>query len=188
MAELELWLVRHGESVRSRDGVLAGWSDVPLTSAGEQQARSLRQFLSNNQFASVWSSDLDRALTTARLAWGEPRTDTRLREINFGSFEGVSWVGLDPAHKQALMDFVDFDFPEGDSEPAVRRRVEGFIGELPAGRHLVFTHGGVIRILSRAAGEDDFVPTGTVLGLSWPGPRVLFKRLPDELLVFDWDQ
>ena len=184
---LDLWLVRHGESVRSRDGVLAGWSDVPLTTKGEEQARSLRPFLANNHFTNVWSSDLDRALTTARLAWGEPTTDERLREINFGELEGASWVTLDAGHKQALMDFVDFDFPGGESEQAVRRRVHAFVAGLPPGRHLVFTHGGVIRILSRDVGEDDFVPTGTVLGLWWSPKQVLFKRPPDQLLLFHWD-
>jgi probable phosphoglycerate mutase len=181
----ELWLVRHGETTASRDGFLAGWTDVPLTGRGEEQARSLQPFLAGNGFDGVFSSDLRRAMTTARLAWGEPTAEPRLREIGFGDLEGTSWDVLEATHKSALIEFVDFSFPGGECEQDVQRRVDAFLGDLPPGRYLLFTHGGVIRLLARAAGEDDFVPTGTVLALDWPGPALLFKRLPEQLLAFN---
>jgi probable phosphoglycerate mutase len=58
----------------------------------------------------------------------------------------------------------------------VRARVEGFLATLGNGRHVLFTHGGVIRLLTRQVGEDDFVPTGTVVALDWAARRLLFKR------------
>jgi len=176
MADLELWLVRHGETSASRDGRLAGWDDVPLTERGVEQARALRPLLEGERFAGVWSSDLQRAADTARLAWGSAEADPRLREIHFGSLEGQDWDVLDTRHRQALVDFAGFDPPGGEKLEVVAARVGEFLAGLEAGRHLVFTHGGVIRLLSREVGEMEFLATGTVLALDWSSKTVLFRR------------
>ncbi|MFI5143112.1 MAG: histidine phosphatase family protein [Thermoanaerobaculales bacterium] len=173
---LALWLVRHGETTASRDGTLAGWADLPLTERGIEQARAVGPVLEGESFTAVWSSDLVRALTTARLAWGEPCPEPRLREINFGELEGRDWKTLDPVYKQALIEFNGFYPPGGESLAQVRTRVEEFLATLPSGRHLLFTHGGVIRLLTREAGDDDFVPTGSVVALDWTTRRMLSKR------------
>jgi probable phosphoglycerate mutase len=172
----ELWLVRHGETPASRGRTLAGWSDVPLTLHGEAQARALRPLLARERFDGAWSSDLQRAVGTARLAWGEPRQDARLREMSFGSLEGQLWETLDPAAQDALARFEGFAAPGGESFEDLRARVLSFLDGLPAGRHLVFTHGGVLRMLSREVGEDRFVPTGTLLVVDWDGRRLLSRR------------
>jgi probable phosphoglycerate mutase len=174
---IELWLVRHGETQASRDGTLAGWVDVPLTECGCEQARSVRPLLAGERFAGVWSSDLQRAVTTARLAWGDARTDARLREINFGALEGREWRTLDPVYKRGLIEFNGFHPPDGETLDAVRARVSAFLGELSPGKHLLFTHGGVIRMITRQAGDDEFVPTATVVALDWTKRRVLSKRV-----------
>jgi probable phosphoglycerate mutase len=124
----------------------------------------------------VWSSDLRRAVTTARLAWGEPRQDKRLREMSFGSLEGQLWETLDPAAQQGLARFEGFGAPGGETFADLRARVLSFLDGLAAGRHLVFTHGGVVRLLSREVGEDRFVPTGTLLVLDWDSRRLLSRR------------
>ncbi len=172
----ELWLVRHGETPASRGRTLAGWSDVPLTDHGERQACALRSLLAGQRFDGAWSSDLRRAVTTARLAWGEPRQDARLREMSFGSLEGQLWDTLDAQAQEALARFEGFAAPGGESFEDLRSRVLAFLDELPAGRHLVFTHGGVIRLLSRELGEDGFVPTGTLLVVDWDGRRLLTRK------------
>ncbi len=173
---LELWLVRHGETACSRDGVLAGWTDVPLTANGVAQAEAVRPLLAGERFAGAWCSDLQRAMATARLAWGVAVADPRLREINFGEFEGQAWATLDPAVRNAIATFDGFRPERGESFDEAFVRVRGFLDGLPAGRHLVVTHGGVIRLLTRAAGQDGFVPTGTVVGVDWTNRTVLFKR------------
>jgi probable phosphoglycerate mutase len=173
---LELWLVRHGETSHSRDGLMAGWVDVPLTGRGEEQARALRSLLDGEAFDGVWSSDLQRAIASARLARGEPRVDRRLREISFGSLENEPWISIDERHRDALVRFAGFDAPDGETLEQVRERVDAFLAELPAGRHLVFSHGGVIRLLTREAGDDAFLPTGTLVVLDWPARQIL-RRL-----------
>ena len=101
----ELWLVRHGETPASKGRTLAGWADVPLTPHGEEQASALRPLLAGERFDGVWSSDLRRAVSTARLAWGEPRQDERLREMSFGALEGLPWETLDPGLQEGLARF-----------------------------------------------------------------------------------
>lgn len=172
----ELWLVRHGETPASRGQTLAGWVDVPLTERGREEAQALRSVLADERFESVWSSDLVRAVTTARLAWGEPRTERRLREIHFGSLEGRYWPDLDLAYRQGLERFEGFVAPEGESFDGFRLRVSSFIEELKPGRHLVFTHGGVLRLLTREVGDDRFVPTGSLVVIDWDGRRLLQRR------------
>ena len=172
----ELWLVRHGETPASKGRTLAGWADVPLTEHGEGQASALRPLLAGERFDGVWSSDLRRAITTARLAWGEPRQDARLREMGFGELEGRPWEGLEPPIREGFARFEGFAAPGGETFEDLRARVLSFLDGLPAGRHLVFTHGGVVRLLSREVGEDHFVPTGTLLVLDWDARRLLSRR------------
>lgn len=177
--QVELWLIRHGETTYGARQELAGWADPPLTERGEREAAAIRPFLDGRRFDAVWSSDLGRAVTTSRLAWGEPRPDPRLRELNFGDLEGVHWPAMDPEENAAILRFRDYSAPGGESTAELRARLEAFLAELPPGRHLVFTHGGVIRELARDLGVDRFVPTGTVIGLDWHARRLLFVHEPE---------
>ena len=174
-AILELWLVRHGETPASRERKLAGWSNVPLTEEGERQAAILRPRLAAERFDSVWASDLDRALRTARLAWGEPRQDARLREMSFGGLEGQAWEALLPEEREGIVRFAGFEAPGGESFEVFRGRVLSLVDSLGPGRHLLFTHGGVVRLLSREAGEDCFVPTGTLLVVDWHARKIVSR-------------
>ncbi len=97
---LELYVVRHGETMLNAAGRMQGWIDAPLTPAGERVAASLGRGLKreNIGFDGVFTSDTGRARQTAQIVLGaagqDPLLDTlvtdwRLREANFGSFEGV---------------------------------------------------------------------------------------------------
>jgi 2,3-bisphosphoglycerate-dependent phosphoglycerate mutase len=170
---VHLWLVRHGETPANRDGVLAGWSNVPLTATGQEQARALRPVLAAQTFTSVWSSDLDRTMTTARLAYGEAPADPRLRELHFGELEGRPWREIDARHQQALLTFEGFHAPAGESLLDLRARVLAFVGDLTPGRHLLFTHGVVIALLGREVGRQELVPTGALRVIDWTNRRPL---------------
>lgn len=177
---VEVWLVRHGETPRSRSGRLAGWVDTPLSPHGREQARALRPLLANHVFRSVWSSDLRRAVTTARLAFGDPCRDPRLRELDFGELEGLPWRRLPEPHQSALERFWDLAPPGGETAAQLRRRVADFLDELPSGRHLLFTHGGVIRAVRQMVGDDGFVPTGTLVAVDWSAREPLFTQHPEQ--------
>jgi probable phosphoglycerate mutase len=96
--------------------------------------------------------------------------------MSFGRLEGQAWETLDPRWQDAMIRFEGFEPPEGETFDDVRRRVLAFVAALPPGRHLVFTHGGVLRLLSRELGEDQFVPTGSLLVVDWEARRIVFRR------------
>jgi probable phosphoglycerate mutase len=118
-------------------------------------------------FDAAWSSDLLRALETARIAWGEPEQDPRLREIDFGLLEGVAWSDLDPTLQAELVRFADFEPPGGESARAFEDRVFDFVASLGGGDHLVFTHGGVVRALGRRCGVERYPRHGELIVLDW---------------------
>ena len=177
-APLELWLARHGETTYSASKRVAGWSDPPLTDYGRDQAKALRRMIDGRDFVGVWSSDLQRAVESARLAWGEPQADRRLRECNFGALEGCTYEEADSTHSAVFHEFRSFQAPDGESHDGFAARVLDFVGSLEPGRHLLFVHGGVIRILTQDLGVDRFIPTGSLLGLDWSSREVLFVREP----------
>jgi probable phosphoglycerate mutase len=175
---LDLWLVRHGQTDGNENGRLVGWKNTPLTALGQAQARKLKPVLSDEPFAGVWSSDLIRAVTTARLSYGEPTLDERLREIHFGDLEEKKWDQVEPKYRDALMAFDDFEAPNGETLAGVRTRLLDFVSSLSDGRHLIFTHGGVIRILTQDLGIRRFVPNGTLVVVRWTQKKVLFTNPP----------
>jgi probable phosphoglycerate mutase len=157
-----LWLVRHAETEWSRSGRLCGWTDVPLNALGRGQARALACTLAGHRFATAWSSDLRRTVETACLAYGTPTTDPRLRELSFGMLEGALWTDLAAPVQEALLSFDGFAAPDGEDVISLRRRVLAFVSDLSAGDHLVFTHGGVVRVLLRKAGRDRSLRPGEI--------------------------
>jgi len=171
---LELWLVRHGETTFSAGKRVAGWSDPPLTDHGRRQAQALRSVIDGQQFDGVWSSDLVRAIESARLAWGESIADARLRECHFGSLEGCTYEEVDTVYGEVFRRFRGFSVPGGESHREFHQRVLGFVDDLAPGRHILFAHGGVIRVLTQDLGVDRFLATGSLLGLDWQAGEVLF--------------
>lgn len=165
----QLWLVRHGATDWSDAGRLTGWTDVPLNEAGKAQATELRAALSGRAFSSVWSSDLTRSRDTARLAGFDARPDQRLREIDFGALEGSTWATLAPAMRDALVAFDGFSAPAGESVCDLWARLTEFIDTLDCGTHLVFTHGGVIRLLLRVQGDHVHVAPGETIVVNYGG-------------------
>src|SRR5206468_4159010 len=131
-----------------------------------------RGSLGEGVFAGVWSSDLSRCTETARLAAGGARRDERLRELNFGTLEGLRWADCSDEIRRSLLAFDDFRAPGGESVRDLRERVGSFLGSLEGGEHLVFTHGGVIRSLLRERARDRFVEPGAVVLLPWPSDRM----------------
>ena len=170
---LELWLVRHGETDWNRDYLLQGWVDIPLNDTGRDQARALAEQLRDRTFTGVWSSDLSRAVETARLAFGEPTQDAALRELDFGDIQGLSWRNLSPEMRDRMIAFDGFSAPGGESNQQMEGRVVNFLEGLPDGVHLVFTHGGVIRMLRRMCRDDRFPGPCDIARLDWTDRRAL---------------
>lgn len=145
---LELWLVRHAESLGNLDGSEA---DTPLSSRGRLQAAALVPLLADESFTSIVSSPLQRARETAALALpGRTVTcDPELRElvVQPDRFVDVSRLTLDQIHT-LLKTPPNSQYETGKQ---FMTRARAWLTALPiSGRILAFTHAGVVRELLRA--------------------------------------
>lgn len=171
----ELWLVRHGTTEWNASGKIQGHADIPLNALGEEQARAVGQKLSEVPFDAVWSSDLGRARRTAQLAgFLRAQPDARIRELDFGGCEGLTWDELDGLTRDDLMAYEGFHAPSGESTAQLTARVTEFVDSLPEGRHLLFTHGGVVRALLHECGEGPtHLANGSVTRIAWDARKKL---------------
>lgn len=168
-----VWLVRHGQTAWNVDRRFQGWTDVPLDQTGRDQAERLRATLETAAFDGIWSSDLSRAVETARIAVGPPTVDRRLREMDFGDIEGAAWDELEPEVREGLKRFEGFAAPGGESAESFMSRVFEFLDELPDGNHLVVAHGGVLRAVGRLCGDERFPGHTHVMRVDWHARRLL---------------
>lgn len=87
-----IYLVRHGETLANRQGILQGWSNNPLDDTGRKQAAALVTRVSRVPVDALYTSDLIRTQETAAplaAARGlEPMVVPGLREISFGKWDG----------------------------------------------------------------------------------------------------
>lgn len=73
---ITVYFVRHGETYFNRFARLQGWSDTPLTEKGEMDAKKIGQVLADLRIDYLFSSDLKRAVDTARLLIADHPTAT----------------------------------------------------------------------------------------------------------------
>ena len=86
-----LYVVRHGETVWNVDHRVQGQTDVPLTDNGREQAKELRELVSDLNIDVVISSPLIRARETAEIIVDKKlpvNTDDRIIERDWGFNEG----------------------------------------------------------------------------------------------------
>ena len=116
-------LIRHGQSTTNELGLLVGRSNPSLTEQGRDQARRLIPHLIDVR--EVWTSPLDRAYRTARLAVPtlDPIVKDSFIEVDYGSLDGQrlasitdeQWHDFEGNHERPLLD--------GESLTAVDVRV-----------------------------------------------------------------
>ncbi|MDO5625342.1 MAG: histidine phosphatase family protein [Pseudomonadota bacterium] len=157
--------IRHGETAWNVDTRLQGHLDIALNDTGRRQAARLAQALAAREpLDALISSDLSRALDTARAvasATGAPlTTHTGLRERGFGALEGHTFHEIStrlPAEAERWRKREPDWAPPGGGESlrVFQARVADAMHTLASahlGRHIaLFTHGGVLDVLYRAA-------------------------------------
>jgi broad specificity phosphatase PhoE len=144
---VEVVVVRHGETEWSLAMRHTGRTDLPLTEAGEQRARTVGTALQGREFALVLSSPLRRALDTARLAGFEPQVRDELAEWDYGDYEGRTTAEI----RETVPDWTIWRYgaPGGESGAEVGARVDRVIEEILQvdADVLVFGHGHLLRVL-----------------------------------------
>ena len=120
---MELYIVRHGETVWNKEGRLQGNTDIALNDAGREVAVLTGEALKNTVIDKIYSSPLSRAYETACLIRSdrdiELIKDERLRELCFGMLEGqvISEMKADPqSHFQNFFEAPEKYVPDEQGE------------------------------------------------------------------------
>ena len=164
MSSVQIYIFRHGETDWNRERRFQGHTDIPLNQVGRQQALELKSHFVSLAPELILSSDLSRALETAKIVsdglFVPIFVSESLREAKLGTPEGQlrddiikiygeeswqKWLSVDPKD-------IDFSYPEGETKRQQRDRALNFIlKELETRRELkiiaVSTHGGTLRRL-----------------------------------------
>lgn len=155
---ITLWLVRHGLTDWNVEKRYQGHSDIPLNTAGQIQAEQIAQRLADERVHAIISSDLSRAAQTAHAIVSHHKRDivydARLREANFGIFEGLRYMDVMEEYPRiAEAWFADPDQPPdgGEKLSDIAERVQQFMGQLldayPRKRLVLVGHDGALRLL-----------------------------------------
>jgi alpha-ribazole phosphatase/probable phosphoglycerate mutase len=154
-ARSTLILVRHAHT--NLAGRFCGHSDPPLSEQGLAQLADLNQRLKNVSPTHIFCSDLQRARQTAepiaQRCQLQPNLLASLRELAFGSWEGLDWdqvMARDPVYAQRWLDLSpSIPAPGGESFEDFLSRIHGAMNaiatEVQDGCAVVVTHAGVIR-------------------------------------------
>ncbi|RRD63461.1 2,3-diphosphoglycerate-dependent phosphoglycerate mutase [Fretibacterium sp. OH1220_COT-178] len=95
----EIALIRHGESAWNRENRFTGWTDVPLSEKGVEEARAAGRLLKEEGYAFdlAFTSVLKRAIKTLWLVleemdrmWIPVRHSWKLNERHYGGLQGLN--------------------------------------------------------------------------------------------------
>lgn len=139
-----LHLIRHPRPLID-DGICYGSLDVEAENP-QPVARRLRAELPPG--LPVWSSPLRRCRDLAERLHAAPAFDDRLREMDFGAWEGRPWDAIPRAEIDAwAADVAGYAPPGGESPRELQRRALEFVAGLAVAEAVIVTHAGVIRTL-----------------------------------------
>ena len=155
-----LIFVRHGQSTANLDSIFAGYTDIPLTELGHQQAELTAKYLDAFSIDHIYASDLQRAYQTAEHTAAHQNKpiipETLFREIYAGEWEGITFADIAaryPESHDIWLHRLYLAHPEGGESvvqlsdrvgEGVRRVLEKHRGETVA----IFTHATPIRTLA----------------------------------------
>jgi broad specificity phosphatase PhoE len=155
---MEIIIVRHGLSEANVDGSIG--TDSSLADKGRQQAEELASKLKDEGLDVIFCSPLKRCIQTAepisRLLSQKPVVDPRLKEVDWGTFDGKTKEEVTAAVGMPPKDYLDtyaYDFTKfgGENYKDMEKRLHQFLDDLkgrPYKKILVVTHGAPVRMLN----------------------------------------
>lgn len=158
----EVVLIRHAEVEPAWKSICYGALDVPLSAPGIQASRCCAEQIDARVApARIYHSGLGRTeqlagLIAERFPGVSLVSDPRLRERNYGRWQGLTWdaaYGSDPEHFHDLIDQPDtYRPPDGETTSEMQRRVVQWYQEITAspfyGRIIAVSHSGPIAALA----------------------------------------
>jgi len=116
----------HGTTIDNENHKSSGWNDAKLSELGIKQSKELSEQTKDKTFDAVFTSDLSRAMDSARLSWGDKYpvlSDSRLRECNYGDLNGGDSDIVEPMQERSIYK----SMPNGESYEDVKKRVGNFL-------------------------------------------------------------
>ncbi len=152
---MKIYFTRHGETEWNSRDIICGITDIELTDKGKEQAAFLAADIeaNHNDIDMIICSPMKRAIDTAAPIGQKlnitPTTDIRLREWNYGSFEGKHRDT--EGYMDAKLEFGCRMPDGGESVFDLVNRVYGLIDELREKHYdkniLLVCHGGICRVI-----------------------------------------
>jgi len=174
-----IWLTRHGESTANMAGVVG--TDMPLTSRGATFAKSLAEFIGNQNPGpgTIWTSTLQRTIQTAMPLERHTHQLKVLDEIDAGICDGMTYEQIAEQmpgeFARRNTDKLRYRYPRGESYEDVIARLDPLILELERQQSpvLIVGHNAIIRVLfgylsdlDRDAVPHLEIPLHTVMSLT----------------------
>lgn len=120
----------HATTFDNEAGIASGWSDVQLSPLGIDQANELGQRYRGKKLDAIFVSDLIRSYHTAEIAFYGKHIpiiqDKRLRECDYGDFEGKSSQIVN----KEKVNHIEKPFPNGESYEQTTERMKSFLDSL----------------------------------------------------------
>ncbi|HIW49073.1 MAG TPA: histidine phosphatase family protein [Firmicutes bacterium] len=156
-----LYLIRHGETQWNKEMRFQGWTDIPLSETGREQAQKLAWRMRDIPIDEIYASPLQRAVETARpmaqLKGLSISTMQAFKEINFGPWEGMTAQEIREGWGESFVEFMKYPeagtFPgEGSFDQVTERIRQGLdqVLEQKDGKNIaIVSHGGIVRLMIR---------------------------------------
>lgn len=134
----KIYLIRHGQSQWNILSKVQGQKDASLTDLGKEQARKLGKRLIDENIDIIYSSDLSRALETAKIISSiidKPIIESKeIREINFGLWEGLTMEEIQNKYKEEYLTWMKepekFILEGAETLEALKNRVMKFVEKI----------------------------------------------------------
>ena len=151
----KLILIRHGQTEMNAKNLYFGKLNPPLNELGIEQAYTAKEKLSNIAYDCIYSSPLERARETAEICNylnKEIIYDSRLEEINFGAFEGLTFKEISKRYpnevKEMEKNWKSFNYITGESLEELFQRAISFLETLDYTKNnLIISHWGIINCI-----------------------------------------
>jgi broad specificity phosphatase PhoE len=85
---MKIYITRHSKTLWNQEKRLQGWQDSPLSETGIKDALLLKDRIKDLKIDCCYSSPIGRAKSTSQILFDHFNEDVRLKEMNFGIYEG----------------------------------------------------------------------------------------------------
>lgn len=158
---LKLYLIRHGETKWNCESKTQGCSNIGLSKLGLVQVQQLANKFkkSKEDYAKIYTSDLDRCYLTAKAIGRELEVeievDKDLREMSFGDWEGLKLKEIQQSYSKEYLKWRTEPYnaiiPRGEDLKTVQTRclnsVQNILKKYDDGSIIIVSHGIAIKTI-----------------------------------------